>query len=117
MYHPPTELSSVFAARQGAPAGEYLGLVVYVACLFYCGGFLDYARNDIGVSLVGRRGYVRAVSTAGDFSAGKPPRASVLAQICFVPFLLYEISQLMPLNDKIARNLLSLPPRGKALKR
>ena len=39
-------------ARQGAPAGEYLGLVVYVACLFYRGGFLG----------------------------GEPPRASVLAR-------------------------------------
>ena len=47
------------------------------------------------------------------FLGGEPPPAGRLARICSVPFLLYEISQLMPLNDKSVRNLLSLPPRGK----
>ena len=35
------------------------------------------------------------------FLGGEPPRASVLAQICFVPFLSHRISRLTPLNDNV----------------
>ena len=56
-------------ARQGAPAGEYLGLVVYVACLFYCGGFLG---GEAPAGECAGADMFRAVSIAADFSTDAP---------------------------------------------
>ena len=61
---------------------------------------------------VGWRGCVACRFCRWGFLGGEPPPAGRLARICSVPFLLYGISQLMPLNDKSVRNLLSLPPLG-----
>ena len=66
--------------------------------------------------LSGKEGfYYSAFGGDGSERGTTTVRASGQAHVSIVPFLSQRISRLMPLNDNRVRNLLSLPPRGKAL--